>query len=667
MRIWMPSLVLALAAAWPTASLAAKPVTVDLIVAEPEDLPTQVCVVSGDGEFELDATPDSNSNEANALAVLARTTCSVECMTGLEKNADAVEKDAVEKRYMRCSERRTDVNPKVLVLELTGVSQAELVAVTDVRVIGESIELDITHALDRADLKLGVIAGHYAKAETRLNVGYNSIDVSPRCLWVTVERPPMLFPERRRREFDAEYCERGDVHGGTFELLLPFGSPSNPAFFVRYIVDSDTLPKDEVVLKGDLPDARNVAVQLVLQTIAFSWRKDECFYIPHRECPDARIEQTGSACTTLSGPDDAICDYRCGPTGSPLAGLDFENLRIVFTDVNNPDDSPDGNSSVQSWAVNLNAIDQELLGHVADGQRVVRLDIEGGLAPRQPVDRLFGIDLRYVSLRGETVTRRVEVLPPRRSEDGRVNAFDRYVTMPDVGCRSLIDYRYAGERDYHEASAHIESGTLALEGPRAMGRRVYAVGSLAGGVLWPHMPGTYPSSDNPKLYPLIELEMGVGLWPRRLFGTRFELRGGAMQSVTPVEPIDGGANEVRPIAYSRFLLTAASYSPWMGAACSKCLAVAVGGGLSAVWGRPTMQADAQIFDPRFGSFDFGVRPFFDLRFRVTRLGRVEVFVRHSALLLEDDVAWVTTWVDIPHIELRPALRTTLTAGLAISL
>lgn len=243
------------------------------------------------------------------------------------------------------------------------------------------------------------------------------------------------------------------------------------------------------------------------------------------------------------------------------------------------------------------------------------------------------------------------------------NEVRQRVAMGNVVCHATVDYRYFGERGYREGSASISRGELKLDLPENKGRIFYGVVSMSGGGVFPYLVGNYPSRANPRAYPSGELEIGLGHWPKLSdsHGVRFEYRLGLMQSVTPAETIDPGV--IRPIPYTRFLVTAAFYSAWQGTS----IAAAVGGGLSAVWGRPTRQADAQIFDPKFGSFDFGVRSFFDLRVRVAKKARLELFLRHWMLFFEDDVRWVTDHLGPPELEFGFTTRNGLSAGLAVSL
>lgn len=477
-----------------------------------------------------------------------------------------------------------------------------------------------------------------------------------------------------------------------------------------------------IFLRGLWLDQTPAQLRLETQSFSFSWKSGSCFYEPEGICPQAFIKESGKPCMHSKTPVEGVCHYWCSGSANQGIGVEPGQLSIEFRErtdrARGPGESEDTELAGPSWTRELNYIDQQLVGHVAPAEQAVVLDLgqeqrrgndwELDIAKLDQLgDQVYGVELSYVGYNGVQTTVTVNLAEQWLPASGERRGTLREViaNVPNATCQNKISYTYLGEREYRTARASIQSGILHLDPPVTLGRSAYFVADVAGGLVFLQPPGAYGSTENPRVNGHLSIEAGIGHWPLYLKettrckagsdegkpelchraqstfrGIRMEWKLGLSYAAIPIRPLDPNSSDpnrrYQQVPYIRVGPSFTLLTPWFGPGAGpqatlsqrKVLKIAAGFGLGAHWGRPVMQEQVELIDRRT-NFDFGLRPFAELRVRLSRVGHLEVFARHEYYLLEDNISFQTDGRGEPVQRLNEhrGFRQTILMGLALSI
>ncbi|NVB36626.1 hypothetical protein G6O69_02195 [Pseudenhygromyxa sp. WMMC2535] len=433
-----------------------------------------------------------------------------------------------------------------------------------------------------------------------------------------------------------------------------------------------------------------------------------CYY----SCPRQTEEEEGEDRKDRKDERDRREDWQGGVV---LPFVNGQPLHIRFW---NADDR-------RGWTEELRMINQRLQGHVEPGQRQLEIELDPKTVLQLPggkfdeptgkerrdarrdlpwrerfikPESIRGIEFSYANELGEHVTRRMsfseETKGKAKGSEGEscTCAVDCDCTkkkgggeslrahFPLLSCTETVQYRYLGDRHYRPMNASVNAGKLKLAGHGAagIGRRVYIF--VAGG----YMP-SLALSERTESTPVFnfaggEFQVGLAQWPLSnregnlspAQGWRFEYTVEFSFSRVFAYPISGdGSTAERPVSipYTRMgggfaFLRRVGHDDF----------VALGAGLSLMWGHAMWQTQRSAFDPRYAGFDFSMRPRFEIRLRPFYAGknlmvrRLEVMLRPGLILLEDVPRHSTDMHGAPQLDLREnrAVWATMTGGLAMS-
>lgn len=383
---------------------------------------------------------------------------------------------------------------------------------------------------DKLDLRS--LGGSFAESPATAAGATMDFELDPRCGWHDVAMPPLTeatgLQHRMSLEVEVggeavDVCVDASLGEGRLRVRVPYVSDTRAR---RIEVEawapaggiSRAPPRRAVRLFGEWFEARPPdVIRTHVAALGFRW-KHSCL-LPQDTCPRARLVEPGLDCigTPVQLPGARrICTYACEPAESSSNSSSFAGVRFPMT-VRFQGRHPD-----QIWTERLSAANELLTLEIPEDRRYLKVDLSAWQRRPQRWRELppnvfavftlgfsnkksWTIDAwkQWLDARGQEEIAKVEevagvtgdeiesielTLPGDQREKAWLEVPPPsdgapYVLAPGATCADHLPYVVRGARHYGRRKAPIEEGTIAIDHPMRMVRRVGAALSAGIGAL----------------------------------------------------------------------------------------------------------------------------------------------------------------------------------------